>query len=205
MKTFWVLISYTTVNDTEIDKRYETFRVARNRERERERKREREKETGGEPNVYVWLKIFCLLTQLTITFTLLARASPNSSAFSVVVVVVVSAASRTSGISAGTRAGAAFSVVVVVVVSGGKSFMQGSSTVAHLPLTSQTSSPSILRVTVFRQALISSLSKFMQKMLAICFRHSSCWEEQTFGRCNKVTTKNNFIFAVSPKYFFTGD
>ena len=174
-------------------------------ERERERKREREKETGGEPNVYVWLKIFCLLTQLTITFTLLARASPNSSAFSVVVVVVVSAASRTSGISAGTRAGAAFSVVVVVVVSGGKSFMQGSSTVAHLPLTSQTSSPSILRVTVFRQALISSLSKFMQKMLAICFRHSSCWEEQTFGRCNKVTTKNNFIFAVSPKYFFTGD
>ena len=203
MKTFWVLISYTTVNDTEIDKRYETFRVARNRERERER--EREKETGGEPNVYVWLKIFCLLTQLTITFTLLARASPNSSAFSVVVVVVVSAASRTSGISAGTRAGAAFSVVVVVVVSGGKSFMQGSSTVAHLPLTSQTSSPSILRVTVFRQALISSLSKFMQKMLAICFRHSSCWEEQTFGRCNKVTTKNNFIFAVSPKYFFTGD
>jgi hypothetical protein len=139
-------------------------------------------------------------------------------AFSVVVVVVVSAASRTSGISAGTRAGAAtsgisagtlagaaFSVVVVVVVSGGKSFMQGSSTVAHLPLTSQTSSPSILRVTVFRQALISSLSKFMQKMLAICFRHSSCWEEQTFGRCNKVTTKNNFIFAVSPKYFFTGD
>jgi hypothetical protein len=42
-------------------------------------------------------------------------------------------------------------------------------------------------------------------MLAICFRHSSCWEEQTFGRCNKVTTKNNFIFAVSPKYFFTGD
>ena len=201
MKTFWVLISYTTVNDTEIDKRYETFRVARNRERERER--EREKETGGEPNVYVWLKIFGLLTQLTITFTLLARASPNSSAFSVVVVVVVSAASRTSGISAGTRAGAAFSVVVVVVVSGGKSFIQGSSTVAHLPLTSQTSSPSILRVTVFRQALISSLSKFMQKMLAICFRHSSCWEEQTFGRCNKVTTKNNFIFAVSPKYFFT--
>ena len=176
MKTFWVLISYATVNDTEIDKRYETFRVARNRERERER--EREKETGGEPNVYVWLKIFGLLTQLTITFTLLARASPNSSAFS---------------------------VVVVVVVSGGKSFIQGSSTVAHLPLTSQTSSPSILRVTVFRQALISSLSKFMQKMLAICFRHSSCWEEQTFGRCNKVTTKNNFIFAVSPKYFFTGD
>jgi hypothetical protein len=124
-------------------------------------------------------------------------------AFSVVVVVVVvSAASRTSGISAGTRAGAAFSVVVVVVVvSGGKSFMQGSSTVAHLPLTSQTSSPSILRVTVFRQALISSLSKFMQKILAICFRHSSCWEEQTFGRCNKVTTKNNFIFAVFPKYY----
>jgi len=27
MKTFWVLISYPTVNDTEIDKRYETFRV----------------------------------------------------------------------------------------------------------------------------------------------------------------------------------
>lgn len=43
MKTFWVLISYTTVNDTEIDKRYETFRVARNRERERERERGRER------------------------------------------------------------------------------------------------------------------------------------------------------------------
>ena len=45
MKTFWVLISYPTVNDTEIDKRYETFRVARNRERERERGRERKRQT----------------------------------------------------------------------------------------------------------------------------------------------------------------
>jgi hypothetical protein len=44
MKTFWVLISYTTVNDTEIDKRYETFRVARNREREREKEGERERD-----------------------------------------------------------------------------------------------------------------------------------------------------------------
>jgi hypothetical protein len=44
MKTFWVLISYPTVNDTEIDKRYETFRVARNRERERERGRERKRQ-----------------------------------------------------------------------------------------------------------------------------------------------------------------
>ena len=63
MKTFWVWISYPTVMDTEIDKRYETFRVARNREREREKEGERERDRR-------WAKCLGLAQNFLLTNTI---------------------------------------------------------------------------------------------------------------------------------------